>query len=164
MHNYIYTIAIIQYKDEILLQNRIKSPWNGMWNAIGGKKEKNESSLDCIVREINEETTLVIPKEMMIDKGIVTWGTEKDELRSGMHLYYTKLDDKNKIDIIKNNEGIYTWKRLEWILEKDNLGVAPNLKYILRNIYKNNKRYEYHCIFETKGLVDVIFKELGDNK
>ena len=51
----IVTLCFVKKDDKILMINRNKSPFMGMWNALGGHKEENESALECAIREIYEE-------------------------------------------------------------------------------------------------------------
>lgn len=39
---------------------RTKKPWYGLYNFVGGKKEPNEFLIDCAVRELYEETGIVV--------------------------------------------------------------------------------------------------------
>lgn len=51
-----YTICFIKRADNILLLNREKPGWMGSWNGVGGKIETGETPIECILREIYEET------------------------------------------------------------------------------------------------------------
>ena len=50
--------AIIENNHKILLIQRAKDPWKGMWGTPGGKIEKGESETDAIIREISEELSV----------------------------------------------------------------------------------------------------------
>ena len=45
----IYTLGFIRYQDELLLINRLKQPWQGCWNGVGGKMESNETDRKSVV-------------------------------------------------------------------------------------------------------------------
>ena len=56
-----YTIGLLFNNDlsKILLVHKEKPEWQkGKINAVGGKFENGETGLDCIVREVREETSL----------------------------------------------------------------------------------------------------------
>jgi 8-oxo-dGTP diphosphatase len=56
--------------ENVLLIHKLRPEWqNGKLNGIGGKIEPGESSLDCIVREIKEETDLTTEKNKWIYAG-----------------------------------------------------------------------------------------------
>lgn len=61
------TCAIIQYKDTYLMESRADSD---RWAFIGGAMEPDESLEDCILREIREETGLVIPSSQVQFVGV----------------------------------------------------------------------------------------------
>lgn len=50
---------IINDKNEILFQDRLKNDWPGL-NLPGGHVEVNESIKDSVIREIKEETNLTL--------------------------------------------------------------------------------------------------------
>lgn len=52
--------------------NREYKPTLGLWNGVGGKIEDNETPLECVTREIKEETNIDINEYPIIDKGIIT--------------------------------------------------------------------------------------------
>ena len=43
-------------KDKLLFCKRAKDPYKGLYNFVGGKLEKGESSKDAAYRELYEET------------------------------------------------------------------------------------------------------------
>jgi 8-oxo-dGTP diphosphatase len=56
-----YTVSFIFTPDlaEVLLVHKLAPEWQvGMLNGVGGKIEPDETALDCIVREVKEETDL----------------------------------------------------------------------------------------------------------
>ena len=55
----IVTLCFVKKENKILMINRNKPPFMGMWNALGGHKEENESALECAIRETAEETKRV---------------------------------------------------------------------------------------------------------
>lgn len=60
-----YTVGFIFNPSltRVLLIHKTNPEWQrGKVNGIGGKNEKNEGKLDCIVREVKEETGLITKK------------------------------------------------------------------------------------------------------
>jgi len=47
--------------------NREYAPTQGLWNGVGGKIEGEESPLECVIREVKEETGIEINNENVID-------------------------------------------------------------------------------------------------
>lgn len=67
-----YTVGFIFNKslEKVLLIHKLRPEWqNGKINGIGGKFEDGEESLDCIVREIKEETGIRTNKQYWVYAG-----------------------------------------------------------------------------------------------
>ncbi len=151
----IYTLGFIRYQDELLLINRLKQPWQGCWNGVGGKMESNETSKSSIQREIKEETGIDVSLSDIVYKGKLTWGPS-----DGSFLYLFLIDVNHKIQTpIQTDEGLLDWRKIEWIIDKNNLGVAANIPYFLPKMLEKTL-YDYHCLFEGNRLIDVIITPL----
>lgn len=67
-----YTVGFIFNNSltKVLLIHKLHPEWqNGKINGIGGKIESGEESVDCIVREIKEETGLTTERKFWIYAG-----------------------------------------------------------------------------------------------
>ncbi|SCN45286.1 MutT/Nudix [Bacillus cereus] len=51
--------------------NREYDPVKGLWNGVGGKIEKGETPLENAIREIKEETNIVV--EGILDWKAISW-------------------------------------------------------------------------------------------
>lgn len=110
------TLCYIQKENKYLMLHRIKKE-NDMnkdkWIGIGGKIEKNETPLACIVREAYEETGLNLLNPVL--RGIVNFNS--DIYPSERMYLFTCTDFEG---VIKDcDEGV-----LEWI-EKDKISSLP---------------------------------------
>lgn len=77
--------------------NRNKAPWMGKWNGVGGKINPNESPLDCMIREAQEETGLMLTQ--FEPRGILTWeiySKEEEEKEKGQEKGSGSLFHKKK--------------------------------------------------------------------
>lgn len=54
------TLVYALRNEQVLMMHRRKQPNLGQWTAPGGKIELNESPAECAVRELREETGLII--------------------------------------------------------------------------------------------------------
>jgi 8-oxo-dGTP diphosphatase len=155
-----YTLGFIIRKDEVLMMNRQKTPWMGAWNGIGGKIEDGENPVDCLIREIKEETNIDVDPKEIYDKGEVTWNTF-DANGHGLYLFLIKKDDDFNYQTPKvTDDGIICWKKIDWVSSFDNYGVAHNIPYFLPNLISNLSRYRYHCTFENRYLIHVEIERM----
>jgi 8-oxo-dGTP diphosphatase len=125
----------------------------GSWNGIGGKIEANETPLQCIIREIFEETGMR-PADVTY-KGIVTWDVD-GAMAGGMYTFTAVVPDGLVYETPrKTDEGILDWKEVSWILNPNNLGVATNLPKFLPKVLDDERLYEHRCVFRSKMLQRV---------
>jgi len=90
-----------------LMLHRVKKEndvHQGKWNGLGGKFEENESPEDCVIREVNEESGLVIKAPKL--HGFITF-----PLFDGKEDWYVFVftSDNFSGKLIDSNEGILEW-------------------------------------------------------
>lgn len=51
------SVALL-HKQQVLLIQRAKAPWDGAWSLPGGRLEPGETAEDCAARELHEELGL----------------------------------------------------------------------------------------------------------
>ncbi len=155
-----YTLGFLIYNNHVLMMNRNKKPWMGSWNGLGGKINPGETPKACLIREIEEETGIHLDPSQVVERGIVTWN-DFDAEGQGLFLFVGYLHEPmieptpRRVD-----EGILDWKSMEWIMNKDNTGIAHNIPYFLKHVIYENKRYHYHCVFENRKLARVVIERM----
>lgn len=154
-----YTICFIKRGNEILMLNRESSSWMGMWNGVGGKLEKGETPRQCILREIKEETGISLSDVEY--KGNVIWGAD-GSYSGGMYAFIARLPDTYEYHTpVKMEEGILDWKKIDWLLHKENMGVA-NLKYFLHTMLSDPGVYDHKFMYDGNDVKDfqsVVIEE-----
>lgn len=152
-----YTICFIKRKNDILLLNRNHSPNLGLWNGVGGKLENDETRDACVLREVKEETGIILSE--MNYKGQITWNVD-DSYIGGMYVYMATVPDTFEYDTpLATREGILEWKNIDWILSENNRGVVSNIKYFLPDMLKDNKIRNYHFIYKNNTIVSYHGEE-----
>ena len=149
----IVTLCFVKKDDKILMINRNKPPFMGMWNAVGGHLEDGETPIQCAIREIYEEGNIKVDNAELIS--ISTWNYDDDEI----YVYVSHLPDNYDISKypIKINEGIIDFKEIDWVLNIKNYGVIEDLRVFLNDI-KNNEKHDYHLVYDNSKLIEYIKK------
>ena len=124
-------------KDNKVLMIKFSKKWGNVYAPPGGKFEKGESPLDCIIREFKEETglTLVNPKL----QGISYW----QDSFEGIIFVYTAEDYEGK-QILTSEEGNLEWIKIEELIT-------------IKQFEQNEKFTPYlfkNKLFEGKFLLD----------
>ena len=105
----------------MLYRNKKKDDYHkGKWNGLGGKFEQGESPKECAIREVKEESGLIMKNPKM--KGFITF-----PLFDGKKDWYVFLFTADRFEgkLIDSNEGT-----LEWI---------PNDKLLELNLWDGDK-------------------------
>lgn len=72
MQKYVVGFIFNKDLDTVLLMHKNSPAWqNGLVNGLGGKVDGEETSFDCIVREIKEESGLITLEDRWIKTGKV---------------------------------------------------------------------------------------------
>jgi 8-oxo-dGTP diphosphatase len=145
-----YTVVLVHTPAGVVLINRKKVPYIGLWNGLGGKFEAGESALDCAQREVFEESGLTIRAPKVC--GIVHWYVD-DQLRGDLHLVKACADDLNP-QAQMTREGVITAWPETWLHDPENLGLVPDLAAMLQ-IFKQADGQEYVSKFHGDTFLSL---------
>lgn len=129
-------IMIVENEDYFETKFLLVQGKSGIWSFPKGVSNCNESSMNCAIRELYEETGINIENEML---------SEENKCKIGKNLYYIlKVREEIKDFDIKDKKEI---EKVEWVKFKDLKDM--NINRDLRNlIIFPEKKYAYHyCIF-----------------
>ena len=153
------SIYLYDENDNILMLYRIGSKVvkKSYIGTAGGHFEKDElnDAKKCILRELEEETSLTISDISEPELRYVTLRYKKDEIRQNYY-FFAKIKNNNKE--IKSNEGELKWFKYE---EIESLDMPHTAKYVIKhyiNEGKNNKKL-YAGVAIEKGLAFTELKE-----
>lgn len=144
--------------------NRDFPPAQGLWNGIGGKVEEGETPLDCIVREVEEETGILIKPSDIIYKGIVTWETDNAK-NDGLYVYLAEIPYEFVYETPKRmDEGILEWKRISWLLAANQLGTGEMIPHYLPHVLNSTSPLKHICILHNRKLIKYEFTLLDSTQ
>lgn len=87
---------------------------HGKWNGLGGKLDAGETPEECVMREVQEESGLVIHEPQL--KGILTFPKfSKDE----DWYAFIFVADKLQGELIDSSEGVLKWIDDDQLLDLD---------------------------------------------
>jgi 8-oxo-dGTP diphosphatase len=157
---YKYTLCFIKREMDLLMLNREYDPYKGLWNGVGGKLEKGETPLECVIREVKEETDIEINISQIQDKGIITWNFDNAYF-GGMYVYLVGVP----IDYLyhtpkKTDEGILDWKSVSWLLSDGNYGIDVMIPQVLPKVLNHFVKYEHSFVIMNDKITEYKFMEL----
>ena len=94
-------LCLIHQKDRYLLQNRLKEDWKG-FTLPGGHIEKEESIVDAVIREMKEETGLVIRNPKLC-------GVKQFPIENGRYIVFLFRTDEFSGEVASSEEGEMVW-------------------------------------------------------
>jgi 8-oxo-dGTP diphosphatase len=154
-----YNLCFVRRGDQILMLNRRKAPLMGLWNGVGGKLEPGELPDEAMRRELQEETGLVTVDSLRF-AGIVTWNTE-GAARGGMYVYIAEVPGGTLAEApLETDEGLLAWKKVDWICDPDNRGIAGHVRFFLPPMLSGQEPQEYFCTFHEGKLLGVEARPL----
>lgn len=149
-----YNLVFIKKRNNILMLKRKNKPFIGIWNGLGGKIKSNESPIESVVREIREEAGIKLKKEDCCFRGLMT--TDMNGYENNL-IFLFLVDLEKDYEIKKGlicDEGILEMKKIDWILDKNNKSVVPNIPFFLEDILNENLIH-VHCEFKNNILLKV---------
>ncbi len=144
--------ALITFQSHILLQQRSSKLdfFPGYLGMIGGHVDVGESSIEAIIREVKEESGLIIPpSECKFMFNRIVYNHDSGIIWSILGF---KIELVEELMPIESEEGICKWYTLEEAL---NLKVLPSNLYDLQKALKNPSQmiYTYGEIKDNKYSV-----------
>lgn len=147
------TLCYIEKDNQYLMLHRTKKKNDinkDKWIGIGGKFEENESPEECIVREVKEETGLLLKSYQL--RCIVTYISTSWETE---YMYVFTSDDFEG-EIIECNEGDLQWVDRN---EVTKLNTWEGDKIFIEKMQKDNNFFTVKFEYDGDKLLRYELKE-----
>lgn len=147
------TVCYIEMNGKYLMLHRTKKEKDlnkGKWIGIGGKFEKGESPEECIIREVEEETGLLLKSYKLRAVVTYTFTEFEDEY---MYIFTSNDFEGN---LTECDEGDLKWIEKEKVMEL-NLWEAD--KIFLEKLKKDNNFFTMKCEYDGDKLVNYSLNE-----
>lgn len=150
------TLCYIRDNNKTLLLHRTKKKNDSMadyWIGLGGHVdiENGESPHECIVREVMEESGLVVEPKL---RGVITFRNAEPEKDDWYAYVFTATEFQS--DLTDSNEG-----DLQWIEDGrlDEINMPEGDRLFLQWLQENNQLFSAKFTYENGKLQDhkVIF-------
>ncbi len=141
-------ISALIKNNQILLIQRIRGDYVGLWGLPGGKVERDEHFSEAAIREVFEESG--IKSDFKSYLGLVSEHlVENDQIIQHFLIHICELKPKTT-EILTSQEGKLAWFNLDNLQEiKDK--IIPSDFLIIEKIVKNQEENYYNCVIEKEG-------------
>lgn len=153
----LYTMCLVQDENKVLLINRPDILGFPGYLGPGGKVDFPESFTEGAVRELREETGLIVNPEDLIFKGIYEYVVPKMNYR---YMVFNYLVTKFEGELLSNPpEGELQWVNIQ---ETPNLPMQPWFKRRLPLFFENGT-FEISVLWDedNNSLIEEKVKLLG---
>ena len=107
-------LCLIHTEDSYLLQDRVKKDWKG-YTLPGGHIELGESIVDAVVREMKEETGLMIKSPRLC-------GVKQFPIEGGRYIVFLFETDQFEGKVVDSDEGKMHWVKNSELLNVNLVG------------------------------------------
>ena len=129
-------LCLIYDGDKYLLQDRVGEDWKG-YTLPGGHIESGESIVDAVIREMKEETGLIIKNPKLC-------GVKQFPIKGGRYIVFLFKTDEYDGDVISSKEGEMHWVKKE---DLSKLDLVNNFIEVLQVIL-DDKLTEFQYVVE----------------
>lgn len=151
----IFTLAFLTIEDQVLMLRRNNPPNKGKWNGVGGRIEVGETPYQSVIREIHEETGLMLTRIKF--GGIMTW--EGFEIQpGGLYIFSTAVDE---MIVVENGEGHLCWKTKGFAFNHPD--VVDNIHYFLPPVLAGSNPLHYHFVYDNGYIIKRTVQTLPEN-
>lgn len=118
-----HTVGFVFSKDQaqVLLMLKNRPPWQkGKYNGPGGKVEAGETAIQCVAREVFEETNISIEEDAWIYFAEITEGSNHIE-------FFATISSGYMLSIEQKTDEPIKWVDVDELPEN----IIPNLRWLI---------------------------------
>ena len=91
--------VLVIYGNKVMLCHPTNSSWTGTYGAPKGMIDPDEAEIDCAVREIAEETSIIVDKSKLDPNPIIIDYVNKTTVTKQLFLYVLRIKDLSEIGL-----------------------------------------------------------------
>ena len=110
MNKYNIVVVFNKEQNKILMCKRLKEPYKGLYNLVGGRAEEGESGLEAAYRELQEETGITkedIGLSHLMDFTYYTTGIHLETYIGKLNKEVKVIEEVNKLEWIDVNSNFF---------------------------------------------------------
>ena len=136
-------LCLIHDKDRILMQDRKSEDWKG-YTLPGGHVEIGESIVDAVIREMKEETGLIIRNPKLC--GVKQFPIYDGDYSKGRYVVFLFETDEYSGELVSSEEGTMHWVSNSDLDKVDMVDDLPELLEVMMD----GKYSEFQYIVKDK--------------
>ena len=136
-------LCLIHNEDSYLLQDRVKEDWKG-YTLPGGHVEPGESIVDAVVREMKEETGLMIKSPRLC-------GVKQFPIEGGRYIVFLFETDQFEGKVVDSDEGKMHWVKTSEFL---NVNLVDDFDELIEVMLSDNLT-EFQYVVENDEWIVV---------
>lgn len=152
----------VVFHDQVLMHKRAetKSKFPGFWIGPGGHVEEGEDVMSAAIREIKEETGVVLLPEDISLK-VLAFHHHLDRGEVWME-YLFRAEISERQEIHSTNEGETRWVPINELMSLEN--VFPPSKFYLKHVLDKNSGIMYNASeWRDSKLVKILSEQIAYN-
>lgn len=107
-----YNVIVVFNRDltKILMCKRTKEPYNGMYNLVGGKIEKENDGLNEAYRELSEETNIQksdVDLVYFMNLSYIKWNKELEVYYGILNKDVTLIEEVNQLEWVPIDDNFF---------------------------------------------------------
>ncbi len=145
-----YTLLFLTRGSKIVLAKKKEGFGKDKWNGYGGKVEIGESILSGAVRELFEESKIMISEEALVSRGFIDfYFSDKPEWNQRVHLFYVDVFEGEPVETYEMAPQWFSFDEIPY--EK----MWVDDKYWLPQLIEGKSvKGEFHLSSDTKEIRD----------